>query len=520
VRPRSGKQGPDWKQLLEIAKATDPDPWRNRLRDTLARGDIKALEALAVTTDVRQTNPESLVLLGSALTRIRADGVFIFVPRVSHRMVSVWDRGAELLRRAQRQYPGDLTLNITYASHCLHSLRQYHEAIRCYTAALALRPNSAPITCNLGLALSNQGMGSAAIGHFTKAIELKPDYVEAFLGRGDAQLQVRQPARALADFSQAIQLGCTWPEAWIKRGNAYAHLNRWHEAIAEYSTVIDKDSHRPRSYGNIVGRNHRGYAYSMEGRWDKAAADLAPEGVQLAWPSSDIWLQLACLRLLQSDIPGYRGLCQQLVERAGQSKQGFTGQTAYMASRTCMMHAQGGTDPAQAVRWAGKAESSDPKCSWYLHVLALAHYRAGQWEKAVEQCQKSLAADPSWQGRALNWLLLGMAQERRNKSTGANKWLEKASQWHADVRAGKRPEASPPDMHLSDWLEFQVLFPEAQALRKEANKRKAIAPKQKDAAGIACKRNGKPEVVDEFVRVRGRHPNSASVETPIPSIHQ
>src|SRR5260370_36014973 len=105
-------------------------------------------------------------------------------------------------------------------------------------------------------------------------------------------------------------------------------------------------------------------------------------------PADDIWFQHACLRLLQGDVAEYQGRCRNALKQIGQTREGFTGTQAFLASRACMLHPQ--MDHAQGLLWADKAVSSDPKCPWYLHVLALAHYRPGQWDKAIEQCLCSL----------------------------------------------------------------------------------------------------------------------------------
>ena len=45
---------PAWRQLLEIATLADPDPWRVQLRQALALGDRKNLEALAGFTSAEE----------------------------------------------------------------------------------------------------------------------------------------------------------------------------------------------------------------------------------------------------------------------------------------------------------------------------------------------------------------------------------------------------------------------------------------------------------------------------------
>src|SRR5262249_23504869 len=246
-----------------------------------------------------------------------------------------------------------------------------------------------------GLALYRNGSDREAVAEFSKALELKPDCLEALVYREHAYVKLGQADQALADSSRAIELGARFASLWYDRGWAFTHLRQWDQAIAALSQVLGMDGgglslggdrHRDVRSGRAAlftgdPLPDRAYCYSVLGQWDKAADDLtltlkrfAPPGS--APPDDDIWLQLACLRLLQGDDPGYGQLCRQLLERSGRAEQGLTGQSAFVASRTCALRPEGGAPPAQAVLWAEQAVASDPKCPWFLHTLALAHYRA------------------------------------------------------------------------------------------------------------------------------------------------
>jgi tetratricopeptide (TPR) repeat protein len=372
-------------------------------------------------------------------------------------------------------------------------LRRYDESVRFYTAALAVRPHNPYLVLQIGWGLFWKGAYEEAIAEFSKAIALKPDYESAIVGRARAYLRLGKSDNALADYSKAINLYPRSAMAWYELGKAYVHLRQWNNAIAAYSKAIDL---KPRTaawwergwahahlgqwqqaiadYSKVIDmypvrqdvRNKRAYAYCVVGQWDKAVADLAPQGVNAESPNSDTWLQLACLRLLQDDVPGYRQLCKQLIERAGQSEGGIPGTTAYFVSRTCTMLAQGGTNPAQVLVWAEKAVAAEPKAAWSLHTLALAHYRAGHLDQAVRYCRQSLDADPKWDGGMLNRLLQAMALCRQDQKDEARKCLRPVAQWRQEVADGtyKGDAPCPPDKHLSDWLEFQVLWREAEKL--------------------------------------------------------
>jgi hypothetical protein len=130
-----------------------------------------------------------------------------------------------------------------------------------------------------------------------------------------------------------------------------------------------------------------------------------------------------------------------------------------MVCRTCLLSPRGGADPAQLVLWAEKTTAGDPNAAWYLHTLALAHYRAGHLDQAVRYCRESQTAGPKWSGGMPNRLLLAMAYGRQGQRDEARKVLQ-------EIVHGSRggDASSPPEMHLSDWLALQALYREAEAL--------------------------------------------------------
>jgi tetratricopeptide (TPR) repeat protein len=206
----------------------------------------------------------------------------------------------------------------------------------------------------------------------------------------------------------------------------------------------------------------RAECFAALAQWDKAAADYT----QTLSPQTphETCCQLACTRLLAGDSKGYQQLCQWARERASATTQPLS---PYMASRIGILSPHGGIDPAQLVRWAEQAVASQPKCEWFLHALGAAHYRAGDFEQAIRRCRESLQVAPDWGGRMLNWLILALAHQRLGHTKEARLWLNQAIQWrkdHALQGKGKDEFLSPPGLHPSDWLEFNVLIREAEAL--------------------------------------------------------
>jgi tetratricopeptide (TPR) repeat protein len=161
------EKAPEVSWLERVLAAADPDDWRQRVRVARSEGGREALEGLAREVDVAAQPPQALFLLGRALD---ANGSPEAVP---------------LLRRAQETYPGDFWINQQLGRALIRCQPpQYDEAIRFLTAAVALRPNSAGVHLNLGIALAGKGRRAEAILANHWAIKLKPDYAQAYHNLG------------------------------------------------------------------------------------------------------------------------------------------------------------------------------------------------------------------------------------------------------------------------------------------------------------------------------------------------
>jgi hypothetical protein len=92
-------------------------------------------------------------------------------------------------------------------------------------------------------------------------------------------------------------------------------------------------------------------------------------------------------------------------------------------------------------------------------------YRVGRFKQAVPLFEQSLRADPKPGCAVLNWLWLGLAQQRLGQSVEARRWLGKAQAWLDQYRGGMPARADEElGLHLHNWLEAHVLRREAEAL--------------------------------------------------------
>ena len=141
-------------RLLQVARWADPDPaWRDRVRDPAIRHNRTVLEQLAAEAPEADAPPQLLTTLGVLLNQAGGDA-------------------EPLLRAAQRRQPTDFWLNYELG-RLLTEVKPW-DAVSFYRAALALRPQTASIYYNLGLALVAVGEWEEAKDCYRQAIAIDP----------------------------------------------------------------------------------------------------------------------------------------------------------------------------------------------------------------------------------------------------------------------------------------------------------------------------------------------------------
>ena len=234
--------------LLSVARAADPDPWRNRYRDAVESKDRAALERLAGEANVNELSPQIINALWVHLGRPVAES-------------------KPLLTAAQRRNPSDFWLNFSLGTE-LHNVGQWEEAIGYYRAALAVRPAASAVYTNLGLALYSNGRVDESIAEYRKAIELDPANGKAHDLLGNALGKKGRVDEAIAEHRNAIELDPRSAAAHNNLGGALRDKGLQDEAIVEFRKAIELDSKYAAPYSGL------GNALLMgKGRVDEAIAE-------------------------------------------------------------------------------------------------------------------------------------------------------------------------------------------------------------------------------------------------------
>ncbi len=252
---RSGRSMKDerWKHLLAVARAADPDQWRNRWRDAWERGDGKALGELLAIANVEEKSPITWVLLDISPFRQK---------KAFHELA------APLLRRAWQRHPADFWINRNLAVLLMSATPpQLEEAIGYYRAAVAVHPQSPGVHVDLGIALHDKGRVDEAIAEYREALRLKKDYTEVHYSLGKALRDKGLLDEAILEYREAIGLKMDLAPAHNNLGLALAAKGRLDEAIAEYREALrlKKD--------DALAHNNLGIALGKTGRLDEAIAE-------------------------------------------------------------------------------------------------------------------------------------------------------------------------------------------------------------------------------------------------------
>jgi tetratricopeptide (TPR) repeat protein len=354
-----------------------------------------------------------------------------------------------------------------------------------FTELTRLRPTDGDLWLQRARSLNQKGKWADALAAYTKAVETQPEDIAFLWERANLLVQEQQWDAANADYLKALDLTANpnvanWKpnivsafsqnekllgkalelrpdnlDLLLIRAAIRAGRNEVEPALRDYSSVLAKDPER-----NGV-RLDRGRFYIRLGRWAEAEADFASalgDGTLI-----DDWFQLACLHLLAGHTDEFKDHCRKTIKLHGKSREP---DVDFHGGRILSLTVQDDQTRAHASKWAERVVATVPTIAWYLHSLGLAHFRAGEYDRAIERLKESRKNSPDW-GGPHNALLLAMCYQTLNQPEAAFAERHLVDEWLNKINLG-RPQAewelAPAGFSLSDWLEYQLLRREAEKL--------------------------------------------------------
>jgi tetratricopeptide (TPR) repeat protein len=273
------------------------------------------------------------------------------------------------------------------------------------------------------------------------------DWVQAPLLRREAETVLNAPHR--------------------REAGAALRTGKWAEAVSHLDALIEQN---PAFWPD---RLTRGDAHARLGHWTQAEADFA-RVLQSQTDEPFIWFEHVCLLCQIQDNAAYRALCARMREGFGDKRN--LDETIFLA-HACVLAPGALGDPAEVVRLARErlAMTQPPSNdhAWSVHVLALAYYRAGQYDQAVECINKNPTTQWIEAVQFGNWLVLALAEHKRGKAVEARRWLDQATKW-IQIRSPNLPGAGrqviPPNWYWRNWVLVQLLRREAEQVVGPAGK--------------------------------------------------
>jgi tetratricopeptide (TPR) repeat protein len=444
IRKQLNAQG--WRHRLAVARAADPDRWRNLLRDVL-----EGMEG-----EVRNVPEEFFV---AASTEDWPATTLVLFARGAHK--TVLDRVVLILARAQQRHPDDFWINHTLAM-LLAELRprRLDEEICFLSVAVALQPNSAGAHVNLGVRLKDRGTLDAAIGEYRRALRLDNDNPGVHNNLGVALKEKGLLDEAIAEYQEALRVRKDYAEAHDNLGVALRQKGQLDEAIAAHQRAIALKPRYGGAHANL------GIALADKGRLDEAAA-ACRKAIAL-WPEFEggyVNLGLALARRGQVDeaIAAWRKAlevhpdCAEAYENLG-----------------IALHGKGQLDEAMALYQ--KAIKLKPNLYGAHYHLGRVLWAKGLLAEAIGAYRKSTELNPHFAESHCNLGLTlqqvgrfaeGLKELRRGHELGqkrpgwpypSERWLRQAEQWvRIDERLSAVLEGKAQPKDTADRVHFAQL---------------------------------------------------------------
>jgi Flp pilus assembly protein TadD len=361
-------------QVAALADGVDPDDWRRRVRRALRERDWTALRALADGLDAEA--PSSSVILLAYGLRLAGDP----------------SRGLALLLRARQRWPGDFELALDVGIEC-HGCTPpaSEEAVRCFTAALALRPDSTIVHHYLGNALATHGKIPEALAEFREALRLKPDYSGAHTSLGKVLYGQGRYPEAEAEFRAALRLKPDDPEAENELGYALNARGKFPEAMASFREALRLQPDFAWAHNNL------GYILSLEGNSSEAIIEYREAlRLEIDFPTAHNNFAFTLLKL------------GRVAEAAASFQEALRLQPDFpMAHYNLGIALQRLGRPAEAVACYQEAVRLRPDhADTYLN-LGSALTQLGRFQPALEAYRRSDAVgrqQPNWNDRSERWI--------------------------------------------------------------------------------------------------------------------
>ena len=239
----SDPAGDRWRNVLAIANAVDPHPWRTQVRNAWLDNQFELLGRLVETAPFDSLSASDAVLMAIVL-----------------RAEDQNDLAAEFLKQVGIRFRDSIRVNYELAIISKDPVQS--ELFN--RAALAARPNNPAILVNLGFALYRQTRYQEAIECARLALHFDPQNVMAHNNLGHALSAIGRHDAALRSHRNATELDPGSPKWHRMLATELVGQGRLEEAVKSYQEAIELDP------TDASAQNSLGIAYKRMGKFEQA----------------------------------------------------------------------------------------------------------------------------------------------------------------------------------------------------------------------------------------------------------
>jgi serine/threonine protein kinase/Flp pilus assembly protein TadD len=234
----------------------------------------------------------------------------------------------------------------------------------------------------------------------------------------DLAEEARELADARATENAQLVANLQTASALVAQAQIFEDWLEWDAADRALSRAIEL---LPES---AAARRERGMLNAELGLWELAAEDLAI-AVEAQEPDTTTdWLSHALLCRHVGNSEAYHRACERMHEFFdGTNHRIFTMDVV----RACTIGPDAHGDPARIVESAQAVVEVQSRVPEFLYALGVAHYRAGQYESAIERLNEAAAIELGWRSRPITGPVLAMAYHALGRDDEARRAFDDAS---------------------------------------------------------------------------------------------
>jgi serine/threonine-protein kinase len=389
--------------VLAVVRQADPDPWRDRVRDSTTWDNPEALRDLAARAPVAEQSPQLLAVLGARLRAKKLDAV-------------------AFLARVVSAYPADFWVNIEMGN-ALHDQAKSDplktaETVGYYRTALALRPQTVSLHFALGNLYLAQHRWDECIAALEQAVRLDPENAWCHNRLGFALAWASREDEAIVQFRESLRLDADLGWSHYFLAIALERKGRLAEAVDEFREAArllpEKRAEARQRQRGLLLRLKRGAEACAA--WKKELA---------AHPARhDDWFGYAELCLFLKLPDEYHSARRALLNQFGATTDPAV---AERVGRACLLLPASEDELRQAVELTERAVAAgrpghEIAYPFYLFAEGLGQYRQRRFDDAIKLMSGEAASVMGPCPR----LVLAMAQYQKGQKDEARKALAAA----------------------------------------------------------------------------------------------